>query len=174
MVSQRLRQTKAKHTDGPGVKPARCKSFFRYGAYADSKRDTAIENSKAAEARGDTQAAQGYWSEAQTLTTGTLTYSDIANSLNYSASSSGFSAGGSIGNSGKAMGPASVSGAGGVTPMLSQSESASQEATTRSAVSAGTITLTDGANQTQYLAGLSRDTTNTNGTVSKAPDVARC
>lgn len=36
---------------------------------------------------------------------------------------------------------------------------------------AGTINITDGAKQTQDVAGLSRDTTDTNGTVSKTPDV---
>jgi filamentous hemagglutinin len=38
-------------------------------------------------------------------------------------------------------------------------------------VSAGTINVTDGANQKQDAASLSRDTNNTNGTVSKTPDV---
>lgn len=38
------------------------------GAYADMKRDTAIVNAQAAEARGDTQATQGYWSDAQSWT----------------------------------------------------------------------------------------------------------
>ncbi|WP_322008340.1 hypothetical protein, partial [Paraburkholderia tropica] len=41
----------------------------------------------------------------------------------------------------------------------------------RSAISAGTINVTNGAGQTQDIASLSRDTTNTNGTVSKTPDV---
>ncbi len=105
------------------------------------------------------------------LTTGTLTYSDITNSSSYSASSSGFGAGGSIGNSGKAVGPASVSGSGGVTPMMSQHDNGNENGTTHSAVSAGTVTITDQANQVQDVANLSRDTTNTNGTVTKTPDV---
>ena len=105
------------------------------------------------------------------LTTGTLTYSDITNSSSYIASSGGISAGGSIGSSGKAVGPASVPDAGGVTPMMGQSDGGNQTATTRTAVSAGVITITDGANQTQDMAALSRDTTNANGTVSKTPDV---
>ncbi len=89
-----------------------------------------------------------------TLTTGTLTYSDIQNHSDYSASSSGFSAGTS-----------------GAMPMLSQHDSGSSSATTKSAVSAGTITVTDTANQKQDIASLNRDTTDTNGTVSKLPDV---
>jgi filamentous hemagglutinin len=106
-----------------------------------------------------------------TLTTGTLTYSDIQNHSDYSASSSGFSAGASMGKATKATGPSSVPGAGGITPMISQHDSGSSDATTKSAVSAGTITVTDAANQKQDVAGLDRNTTDTNGTVSKLPDV---
>nr|WP_241023513.1 hemolysin [Paraburkholderia sp. Ac-20340] len=50
--------------------------------------------------------------------------------------------------------------------MLSQNDSGSDSATTRSAIS-----VTDAAHQTQDVASLSRDTTNTNGTVAKLPDV---
>uniref|UniRef100_UPI002D7FAECD hemagglutinin repeat-containing protein n=1 Tax=Paraburkholderia kururiensis TaxID=984307 RepID=UPI002D7FAECD len=89
-----------------------------------------------------------------TLATGTLTYSDVQNHSDYSASSSGFSAGTS-----------------GAMPMLSQHDSGSSSATTKSAVSAGTITVTDTTNQKQDIASLNRDTTDTNGTVSKLPDV---
>ncbi|CAM2198573.1 filamentous hemagglutinin (plasmid) [Paraburkholderia kururiensis] len=106
-----------------------------------------------------------------TLTTGTLTYSDIQNRSDYSASSSGFSAGASMGTPTKATGPSSVSGAGGVTPMISQHDSGSSDATTKTAISAGTITVTDSANQKQDVASLNRNTTDTNGTVSKLPDV---
>ncbi|MGF6486101.1 hemagglutinin repeat-containing protein [Paraburkholderia sp. JPY419] len=105
------------------------------------------------------------------LTTGTLTFSDIENQSHYSASSNGISAGVGVGNTGKATGPGSVSGAPGVTPMISQNENGDESATTRSAVSAGAINITDGAKQTQDVASLSRDTTDTNGTVSKTPDV---
>ncbi|NML31347.1 hypothetical protein [Paraburkholderia antibiotica] len=55
--------------------------------------------------------------------------------------------------------------------MISQNEGGDQSATTRSAISAGTINVTNGADQTQDVAGLSRDTANTNGTVAKTPDV---
>ncbi|MEX3852655.1 hemagglutinin repeat-containing protein [Paraburkholderia sp. BR10923] len=106
------------------------------------------------------------------LTTGTLTFSDIQNQSHYSANSNGISAGvGFGGNTGKAVGPGSVSGHPGVSPMISQNESGDQSATTRSAISAGTINVTNGAGQTQDVANLSRDTTNTNGTVAKTPDV---
>ncbi|WP_329959702.1 hemagglutinin repeat-containing protein [Paraburkholderia translucens] len=105
------------------------------------------------------------------LTTGTLTYSDIQNQSHYSASSNGIGAGVGVGNTGKALGPGSVSGTGGVSPMISQNESGDQSATTRSAVSAGSINVTNQAAQTQDVSGLSRDTTNTNGTVAQTPDV---
>lgn len=106
-----------------------------------------------------------------TLTTGSLTYRDIENHSTYNADSSGFSAGAGVGITGKAIGPGSVSGAGGVTPMISQSDSGSENAATRSGVSAGTINITNPAGQTQDLANLNRDTSNLNGTVSKTPDV---
>ncbi len=106
------------------------------------------------------------------LTTGTLTFSDIQNQSHYSANSNGISAGVGVGpNTGKAVGPGSVAGSGGVTPMVSQNESGDQSSTTRSAIGAGTINVTNGAGQTQDIASLSRDTTNTNGTIAKTPDV---
>ncbi|MDR5838782.1 hemagglutinin repeat-containing protein [Caballeronia sp. LZ034LL] len=106
-----------------------------------------------------------------TLNTGTLTFSDLQNRSDYSASSSGFSAGGSIGTAQSGIGPSSVSGAGGVVPMMSQSDSGSSNGITRSAISAGTINVTDREHQTQDVASLSRDTSSTNGTVSTLPDV---
>ncbi|CAG9267570.1 hemagglutinin-like protein [Paraburkholderia unamae] len=105
------------------------------------------------------------------LTTGTLTYSDIQNQSHYDANSNGISAGVGVGNTGKATGPGSVSGQPGVSPMISQNENGDSSATTRSAISAGTINVTDGAHQTQDVASLSRDTTGTNGTVANTPDV---
>ncbi|WP_415914600.1 beta strand repeat-containing protein [Paraburkholderia sp. J41] len=105
------------------------------------------------------------------LTTGTLTYSDIENQSHYSANSNGISAGAGVGNTGKSVGPGSVSNGGGISPMLPQNASGDQSGTTRSAVSAGTITVTDTAHQTQNVAGLSRDTTDTNGKVANTPDV---
>nr|WP_316252032.1 hemagglutinin repeat-containing protein [Paraburkholderia sp. 31.1] len=105
------------------------------------------------------------------LATGTLTYSDIQNQSHYSASSNGIGAGVGVGNTGKAIGPGSVSGTGGVSPMISQNESGDSNATTRSAISAGSINITNQAGQKQDVATLSRDTTNTNGTVAQTPDV---
>ncbi|WP_241020171.1 hemagglutinin repeat-containing protein [Burkholderia sp. Ac-20345] len=105
------------------------------------------------------------------LTTGTLTTRDIENHSTYNADSSGLSAGAGVGVTGKAIGPGSVSGSGGVTPMISQSDSGSENATTRSGVSAGTINITNPAGQTQDVANLNRDTSNLNGSVSKTPDV---
>ncbi|WP_240763511.1 hemagglutinin repeat-containing protein, partial [Paraburkholderia silviterrae] len=106
------------------------------------------------------------------LTTGTLTFSDIENHSHYSANSIGGSAGLSgQATSDKAVGPASVPGAGGLVPMIAQNESGDSSATTRSAISAGTLNVTDTAHQTQDVANLSRDTTDTNGTVAKTPDV---
>jgi filamentous hemagglutinin len=105
------------------------------------------------------------------LTTGTLTYSDIQNQSHYSASGNGIGAGAGIGSTGKAVGPGSVSGSGGVTPMISQNENGDSSATTRTAISAGTINVTNQGAQTQDIAGLSRDTTTTNGKVASTPDV---
>ncbi|WP_241301897.1 hemagglutinin repeat-containing protein [Burkholderia stabilis] len=107
------------------------------------------------------------------LTTSTLTTSDIENHSHYSANSAGFSAGASVGPSNKAVGPSSVSGSGGATPMVFQNDSGDQSATTKSAVSAGTINITKPGEQTQDLANLNRDATNLNGTVSKTPDVQK-
>ncbi|WP_143756975.1 hemagglutinin repeat-containing protein, partial [Caballeronia glebae] len=106
------------------------------------------------------------------LSTGTLTFSDLENHSHYSANSMGVSYGLSPGaTSDKAVGPASVPGAGGLVPMMAQSEHGDQSATTRSAVSAGTIAIKDKDRQTQDVASLSRDMTNTNGTVGNTPDV---
>ncbi|WP_420887280.1 hemagglutinin repeat-containing protein [Burkholderia gladioli] len=105
------------------------------------------------------------------LTTGTLTYRDLENHSSCSADSSGFSAGAGLGITGKATGPGSVSGAGGFTPMISQSDSGSEHALTRSGVSAGAINITNQAGQAQEVANLNRDTSSLNGTVSKTPDV---
>jgi filamentous hemagglutinin len=108
------------------------------------------------------------------LTTGTLSFSDIANNSSYDAKSSGVSGGASTGDGGNTYathGNTSGSNTGGVSPMLIQNDSGNDSATTRSAISAGTINVTDTANQKQDLASLSRDTSNTNGTVAKRPDM---
>jgi len=108
------------------------------------------------------------------LTTGTLTFSDLQNHSDYSASSGGLSVGGSLGNGGnnyKTTGNDSVKNSGGPTPMLSQHDGSNESATTHSAISQGTITITDQANQKQDVAGLTRDTSNLNGKVGKTPDL---
>ncbi|GAB2915230.1 hemagglutinin repeat-containing protein [Paraburkholderia jirisanensis] len=106
-----------------------------------------------------------------TLATGTLTFSDVENHSHYSATSNGLSVGGGIGSTGKASGPGSVGGSGGLIPMMTQNESGDTSATTRSAVSAGTINVTNASSQTQDVAGLSRDTADTNDKVANTPDV---
>ncbi len=108
------------------------------------------------------------------LTTGSLSFSDIQNQSSYDAKSSGFSAGATTGDGGmnyNTHGSGSGRNAGGASPMLGQHESGSDSATTQSGVSAGTVTITDSANQTQDLASLNRDTIDTNGTVAKLPDM---
>ncbi|RKR45363.1 hemagglutinin repeat-containing protein [Paraburkholderia sp. BL17N1] len=108
------------------------------------------------------------------LSTGTLTFSDIQNSSSYNAHSGGIGGGVTLGDGGSnyaTHGSTSGTNTGGVAPMLSQNDSGSDSAATRSAISAGTISVTDAAHQTQAVASLSRDTTNTNGTVAKLPDV---
>jgi filamentous hemagglutinin len=108
------------------------------------------------------------------LATGTLTYSDIQNSSSYSAHTGGIGGGVTAGDGGANYGTTgSTSGhnAGGPAPMLSQNDSGSDSATTRSGISAGTINVTDTAHQMQDIASLNRDTSNANGTVAKLPDV---
>ncbi|QQJ96021.1 hemagglutinin repeat-containing protein [Burkholderia ambifaria] len=107
------------------------------------------------------------------LTTGTLSFSDIQNSSSYNASSFGISAGGGVGDGGNnyaTHGQTSGKNAGGGQPLY-LSESDSSSASTKSAISEGTITITDQANQKQDVATLNRDTSGLNGTVSKTPDL---
>ncbi|WP_198364088.1 hemagglutinin repeat-containing protein, partial [Burkholderia ubonensis] len=109
-----------------------------------------------------------------TLATGSLSFSDIQNQSHYDASSSGFSAGATTGDGGmnySTHGSTWGKNAGGAAPMLGQNDSGSDSATTKSGVSAGTVTITDSANQKQDVASLNRDTTDTNGMVAKLPDV---
>jgi filamentous hemagglutinin len=122
------------------------------------------------------------------LTTGTMSFDDMRNRSEYSASSAGLSAGGGIGDGGangkthgvdsqkssqggkQGTGSGQGTNPGGVLPTF-VGESGGDSALTRSAVSEGTITITDRANQKQDLAMLTRDTTNLNGTVSQTPDL---
>lgn len=111
------------------------------------------------------------------LSTETLTFSDIQNQSSYDAHSGGFSAGVTTGDGGanySTHGPGSTANgpnAGGGAPMLSQNDSGSDSAATRSGISTGTVSVTFAASQTQDIASLNRDTSNTNGTVAKLPDV---
>ncbi|WP_186265735.1 hemagglutinin repeat-containing protein, partial [Burkholderia gladioli] len=108
------------------------------------------------------------------LTTGSLSFSDVQNQSHYDASSNGFSAGATTGDGGmnySTHGSASGKNTGGAAPMLGQNDSGRESATTKSGVSAGTVTIRDSVNQKQDVASLNRDTTNTNGTVSKLPDM---
>ncbi|WP_081085658.1 hemagglutinin repeat-containing protein [Burkholderia stagnalis] len=118
--------------------------------------------------------ASGADASENTLTTGSLSFSDVQNQSHYDASSSGFSAGATTGDGGmnySTHGGTSGKNTGGAAPMLGQNDSGSDSATTKSGVSAGTVTITDSANQKQDVASLNRDTTNTNGTVAKLPDM---
>ncbi|CAB3789742.1 hypothetical protein LMG28138_02874 [Pararobbsia alpina] len=108
------------------------------------------------------------------LSTGTLSFSDVANSSSYNAHSGGFSAGATTGDGGanySTHGASSGTNAGGAAPMLSQNDSGRASAMTQSGISTGTINVTDTAHQTQDVASLNRDTSNANGTVAKTPDV---
>jgi filamentous hemagglutinin len=107
------------------------------------------------------------------LKTGTLSFSEIRNSSTYDASSVGISAGGSVGNGGnnyETHGPTTGKNRGGGLPGR-VSESGSSQALTKSAISAGSITISDEANQKQDTAMLSRDVTNLNGIVDELPDL---
>jgi filamentous hemagglutinin len=55
--------------------------------------------------------------------------------------------------------------------MIRQNASGSSSATTQSAISPGTINITNGTNQTQALATLDRNTNNLNGSVAQTPDL---
>ncbi len=107
------------------------------------------------------------------LTTGTLTWSDVKNHSEYSADSMGVSMGGTFGgtNSKPTSGQESGKNTGGISPMIPQSESGSQSGVAQAAISAGSITITNKDAQKQDVSTLNRDTTNTNTTVGKNPDL---
>ncbi len=107
------------------------------------------------------------------LTTGTLTWSDTKNHSEYSADSVGVSAGftAGSGNSKPSSGQTSGKNTGGISPMIPQSDSGSQDGVAQAAVSQGAITITNKDAQKQDVATLNRDTTKTNTTVGKNPDL---
>ncbi|WP_231649627.1 hemagglutinin repeat-containing protein, partial [Ralstonia syzygii] len=107
------------------------------------------------------------------LSTGTLTWSDVKNHSEYSADSMGVSMGGTFGgtNSKPTSGQESGKNTGGISPMIPQSESGSESGVARSAIAQGGITITNKDAQKQDVATLNRDTTHTNTTVGKNPDL---
>ncbi|AXV88392.1 hemagglutinin repeat-containing protein [Ralstonia solanacearum] len=117
--------------------------------------------------------------DKNTLTTGTLSFSDIHNHSEYSASSFGISGGVGYqsdkksGETSKAESeePRKKATPGGFSPMLPLMSSGSADSTTRSAVAEGTIHITNQAQQKQDIATLSRDTSNTNTVLDKNPDL---
>ncbi|MGA4047214.1 hemagglutinin repeat-containing protein [Ralstonia nicotianae] len=117
--------------------------------------------------------------DKNTLTTGTLSFSDIHNHAEYSASSFGLSGGVGYqsdkksGETSKAESeePRKKAAPGGFSPMLPLMSSGSADSTTRSAVAEGTINITNQAQQKQDIATLSRDTSNTNTVLDKNPDL---
>ncbi|CAG9168486.1 hypothetical protein LMG23992_01153 [Cupriavidus laharis] len=113
--------------------------------------------------------------DKNSLTTGTLTWSDIANHSDYSATSMGISGGGTMGtpNSQNNSGPTSGKNTGGISPMIPQHKSGSEDGVAQAAVADGTITIKDEANQKQDLATLKRDTTGTNSQVGNNPDLEK-
>ncbi len=117
--------------------------------------------------------------DKNTLTTGTLSFSDIHNHSEYSASSFGLSGGVGYqsekksGETSKAESeePRKKAAPGGFSPTLPLMSSGSADSTTRSAVAEGTINITNQAQQKQDIATLSRDTSNTNTVLDKNPDL---
>ncbi|RWA46398.1 hypothetical protein AU476_36340 [Cupriavidus sp. UYMSc13B] len=111
--------------------------------------------------------------DKNSLTTGTLTWSDVQNHSDYSATSMGVSAGGAMGTpSGQSnSGPTSGKNTGGISPMVPQHKSGSESGIAQAAVAEGTLNITDSANQKQDLATLQRDTSKTNTQVGSNPDL---
>jgi len=93
------------------------------------------------------------------LDTGTLGFSDIHNQADFQTEhqSAGFSTGGSIGSQ--------FAGNMANTLLAGGNNSGHDDGTTRSAVSDGTITVRDGANQHQSVSDLSRDVEHANGSI---------
>ncbi|MBU9546866.1 hemagglutinin repeat-containing protein, partial [Burkholderia multivorans] len=125
-----------------------------------------------------------------TLSTATLTHSDIENHASYDASSVGLSGGygGTIGKDQKGKadnvnpvpGTSLPKGDGGlqIAPPVALSASGDANSTTKSGISGGVVTITDGAKQQQLtgqtaaesVASINRDTSNTGGALAPIVD----
>ncbi|MBU9469086.1 hemagglutinin repeat-containing protein [Burkholderia multivorans] len=170
-------------SQGGGSASFSAQSGHASGNYAGVKEQAGIQAGSGGydiNVKGNTDLKGAYIASTATpdknqLTTGTLSFSDIQNHSEYDASSVGVSAGGGIGDGGNSYathGPTSTNGknTGGALPLY-VNESGSSSATTKSAISDGSITITDKGSQKQDLATLNRDTSNLNGKVDKTPDL---
>ncbi|WP_423191413.1 hemagglutinin repeat-containing protein [Burkholderia multivorans] len=170
-------------SQGGGSASFSAQSGHASGNYAGVKEQAGIQAGSGGydiNVKGNTDLKGAYIASTATpdknqLTTGTLSFSDIQNHSEYDASSVGVSAGGGIGDGGNSYathGPTSTNGknTGGALPLY-VSESGSSSAATKSAISDGSITITDKESQKQDLATLNRDTSNLNGKVDKTPDL---
>ena len=108
--------------------------------------------------------------DKNTLTTGTLVWEDIENKADYKATASGRNYGASWSPK-ETVGDKKVGGlTGGTSPVKSQPVKGKAESITKSAVSEGTISITDKENQKQDISALNRDAKNTLNQLEKIFD----
>ncbi|GDK17242.1 hemagglutinin-related protein [Escherichia coli] len=104
--------------------------------------------------------------DKNSLSTGTLGWSDIHNQADYKASHTGISSSGGSGMSASQM-VASNAIAGAANALTGMSGSSGHaEGTTSSAISGGNLIIRDNESQKQDIAGLSRDPENANGSIA--------
>ncbi|EHK6822857.1 hemagglutinin repeat-containing protein [Escherichia coli] len=104
--------------------------------------------------------------DKNSLSTGTLGWSDIHNQADYKASHTGISSSGGSGMSASQM-VASNAIAGAANALTGMSGSSGHaEGTTSSAISGGNLIIRDKESQKQNIAGLSRDPENANGSIA--------